>query len=73
MGLKFLAGGRNRLYDKPKRAVGRGWPLEALFPIGRRLPTVLLSPRKEKSMNHREKLLDEVFELALQNDMTYIG
>jgi C_GCAxxG_C_C family probable redox protein len=24
-------------------------------------------------MNHREKLLDEVFELALQNDMTYIG
>jgi len=24
-------------------------------------------------MQNREKLLDEVFELALQNDMTYFG
>jgi hypothetical protein len=73
MGVKFLAGGKNRLYDKSKRAVGRGWPLEALSPIGHRLPTVLLSTRKEKSMTNREKVLGEVFELALQNDMTYFG
>ncbi len=28
---------------------------------------------KERKMETREKLLDEVFELALQNDMTYFG
>jgi hypothetical protein len=28
---------------------------------------------KERNMKDREKLLDEVFELALQNDMTYFG
>ena len=28
---------------------------------------------KEKKMKDREKLLDEVFELALHNDMTYFG
>ncbi len=28
---------------------------------------------KERKMENREKLLDEVFELALQNDMTYFG
>ena len=29
--------------------------------------------KKERNMKDREKLLDEVFELALQNDMTYFG
>jgi hypothetical protein len=28
---------------------------------------------KEKTMTKREKLLDEVFEAALQNDMKYFG
>jgi hypothetical protein len=43
------------------------------FPLAYRLPTILLSNQKEKSMPNREKLLDEVFELALHNDMTYFG
>ena len=29
--------------------------------------------KKEGNMKDRDKLLDEVFELALQNDMTYFG
>ena len=29
--------------------------------------------KKERNMKDRQKLLDEVFELALQNDMTYFG
>ena len=28
---------------------------------------------EERNMKDREKLLDEVFELALQHDMTYFG
>jgi len=28
---------------------------------------------EEKAMANREKLLEEVFELALQNDMNYFG
>jgi len=47
--------------------------LGELFPAGHRLSTVHLSNRKEKIMENREKLLDEVFELALQNDMTFFG
>jgi hypothetical protein len=31
------------------------------------------SLEKERNMKDREKLLDEVFELALHNDMTYFG
>jgi hypothetical protein len=31
------------------------------------------SIKKERNMKDRQKLLDEVFELALQNDMTYFG
>ena len=31
------------------------------------------SNRKERKMKDREKLLEEVFELALHNDMTYFG
>ena len=41
--------------------------------MAHRLPTVCLTNQKEKIMKNREKLLDEVFELALQNDMTYFG
>jgi len=29
--------------------------------------------RRRKPMENREKLLEEVFELALQNDMNYLG
>jgi hypothetical protein len=28
---------------------------------------------QEAPMNNTEKLLDEIFELALQNEMTYLG
>jgi hypothetical protein len=28
---------------------------------------------RKKTMENREKLLDEIFELALQNDMNYFG
>jgi hypothetical protein len=33
------------------------------------------SPRQKKkgSFGNREKLLDEIFELALENDMNYFG
>jgi hypothetical protein len=34
---------------------------------------VVYSINKERNMKDRQKLLDEVFELALQNDMTYFG
>jgi len=44
-----------------------------MFPQVLRLPTLLLSNQKEKTMTNREKLLDKVFEAALQNDMTYLG
>jgi hypothetical protein len=47
--------------------------LAGVFPIGHRRPIVLRSNQKETSMTNREKLLDEVFEAALQNDMTYFG
>jgi hypothetical protein len=30
-------------------------------------------PERKKGMKEREKILDEVFELALYNDMTYFG
>jgi hypothetical protein len=43
------------------------------FPWAHRRPTALLSNHKEKIMTNREKILDEVFEAALQNDMTYLG
>jgi len=29
--------------------------------------------RRRKPMENREKLLEEVFELALQSDMNYLG
>ena len=48
-------------------------PLGDCFPWAHRLPIVLLGNQKEKIMKNREKLLDEVSELALQNDMTYMG
>jgi len=38
-----------------------------------RPPTPLSSNLKEKTMTKREKLLDKVFEAALQNDMKYFG
>jgi len=45
----------------------------AYFQRAQRHSTVLLSKRKERMMTKREKLLEEVFEAALQNDMTYFG
>lgn len=32
-----------------------------------------LQKEKERTMGNREKLLDEIFELALENDMKYFG
>ena len=32
-----------------------------------------MKEKRGKSMKSREQLLDEVFEVALQNDMTYFG
>jgi hypothetical protein len=48
-------------------------PLGNSFPLAHRLPIVLFANQKEKIMKNREKLLNEVFELALHNDMTYRG
>jgi hypothetical protein len=56
-----------------KEGLAADGPWGDCFPLAHRLPTVLLTNQKEKIMKNREKLLDEVSELALQNDMTYFG
>ena len=56
-----------------KEGLTANGPLGDCFPSAHRLLIVLLGNQKEKIMKNREKLLDEVSDLALQNDMTYMG
>jgi hypothetical protein len=56
-----------------KEGLSADGPSGGCFPLAHRLPVVRLTNQKEKIMKNREKLLDEVSELALQNDMTYMG